>query len=305
MTTNLINKLIRDFSMKYPISVIIRTLNEEKNIEECIHFCIQNNPYEIIVVDGNSNDKTREIVRKFKDVKLISCEKGLARQRDKGINACSPTTQYIAIVDADDRLDKKCLMSLMWDLEQNKSIAVQAIHESYSKISGEKMNYFEKAMLVNMQIIRDIDKNRTVTMVGRPALYEKKALLKAITKKSDKFTSSAEDSDLAYTLIKNGGKFTIGTGITYRKHLKTFKELRKRWMSYGSGDAKFIEEHPERRFAVLKHQLYVYPVKRAFFCATHYHIKYSPFFMLQGWFRFFGMTKYMLFGTGKIDDYKI
>ena len=32
-----------------PITIIIRTLNEEQNIEECIQYCKNNNPNEIIV----------------------------------------------------------------------------------------------------------------------------------------------------------------------------------------------------------------------------------------------------------------
>ncbi|MBL7085734.1 MAG: glycosyltransferase [Candidatus Cloacimonetes bacterium] len=60
------------------VSVIISTKNEEKNIKNCIR-SIKNQTYpsekiELIVVDNSSNDRTKEIARKFTK-KLYSIEK--------------------------------------------------------------------------------------------------------------------------------------------------------------------------------------------------------------------------------------
>ena len=44
-----------------PISVIIAAKNAESTIEECLDSVRRNNPAEIIVVDGNSSDKTVKI----------------------------------------------------------------------------------------------------------------------------------------------------------------------------------------------------------------------------------------------------
>lgn len=43
------------------LSVIIPTLNEEKNIKACIESAKKLEPFEIIVVDGGSTDRTKEI----------------------------------------------------------------------------------------------------------------------------------------------------------------------------------------------------------------------------------------------------
>jgi len=51
------------------ISIIIACRNEEKNIKKCLNSLIQQNylidKFEIILVDGMSNDKTKEIIKKF------------------------------------------------------------------------------------------------------------------------------------------------------------------------------------------------------------------------------------------------
>lgn len=55
------------------ISVIIPTKNSERTIEKCLK-CLYDQdlkPYEIIVVDGGSKDKTIEIAKSFKDVIVV------------------------------------------------------------------------------------------------------------------------------------------------------------------------------------------------------------------------------------------
>jgi len=293
--------------MDIPVSVIIRTFNEENNIEECVSYCKKNNPAEIIVVDGGSTDRTMRILESIKNIRVVSSEKGLARQRNSGLKSVCEKTKYVAIVDADDRLDKNCLRSLYETLESTNADAVQAKHECLSMITGRKPNYWEEAFLTNMKIIRDIDikKSNTIEMVGRPALYRKEMLWKAVNNSSSlQFNNASEDSDLAYNLKKNGAVFVCGDGITYRKHLGTLGELYRRWLSYGTGDAKFIKINPERTRNVLLHVLYVYPVKRALYCVIRYKARYVPFFVLQGIVRFIGIVRYFMPGIGETDNYK-
>jgi glycosyltransferase involved in cell wall biosynthesis len=278
-----------------PISVIIRTLNEESNIEGCVEYCLRANPLEVIVSDGGSRDGTLEILKGIQDVRVLGSPRGLAVQRDLGIRNASAYSRYIAIVDADDRLDEQCLYRLYRDLESTGATAAQARHESFSKITGRKMSYWENAMLANLRVIRGLDelKSRPLEMIGRPALYRKDALIEATKGSSNQYTSAAEDADLAYNLRKNGGFFTIGSGVTYRKHLRTFRGLFRRWLAYGEGDAKFMRTHPERKRNVIKHLLITYPIERALFCAVKSDPAYSPFFVLQGLTRFAGMLFFL------------
>lgn len=290
---------------KLPITIVIRTLNEKDKIVECINSCIANNVLEVIVVDGGSIDETLELISKF-NIKIIKCEKGLVVQRDNGINASSIMSKYIAIVDADDILDKNCMYNLILDLQKANAHAVQAKHESYSIYSKKRMSYWEKAMLVNLKIINSTNEDNTnnISMVGRPALYEKKMLVKTIGNNKSKFTTASEDADLSYNLKQQGALFTFGTGITYRKNLETFFELSKRWMSYGSGDAKFMLAHKNRIPNVIFHLLINYPIIRAYKASKSYSIKYIPFFILQGLIRFVSAIKYLIFGIGKMDNYR-
>ena len=64
--------------MKKTISIIIRTLNEEKYLDELLNSIklqnIKNFLIEIILVDSGSNDKTLSIAKKHK-IKITHIEK--------------------------------------------------------------------------------------------------------------------------------------------------------------------------------------------------------------------------------------
>ena len=67
------------------ISVIIPVLNEEKAITQSLTNLLANSGgFEVIVVDGGSNDSTCDLVTELKNVKLIRTERGRAKQMNAG-----------------------------------------------------------------------------------------------------------------------------------------------------------------------------------------------------------------------------
>ncbi len=70
------------------ISVIIPTLNEEPNLSRTLESLGKHANTEIIVVDGGSDDRSREIARHFGAVVLES-PRGRARQMNRGAGAAS------------------------------------------------------------------------------------------------------------------------------------------------------------------------------------------------------------------------
>ena len=83
------------------ISVIVPVLNEEKNIAATLEALLRLAPYETIVVDGGSSDRTREIAAAF-PVKNISSERGRARQMNRG--ARESDGDVLLFLHADTRL---------------------------------------------------------------------------------------------------------------------------------------------------------------------------------------------------------
>lgn len=86
------------------ISIVVPAYNEEEYLEACLK-SLKNQiekPYEIIVVNNNSTDKTVEIAKKF-DVKIIKeVRQGRTHARNTGFNKA--TGDIIARTDADTRV---------------------------------------------------------------------------------------------------------------------------------------------------------------------------------------------------------
>ena len=84
-------------------SVILPLYNKEKEIANTLK-SVLNQTYkadEIIVVDDGSTDNSKEVIKKFKDVKLIEQKNcGVSCARNRGIKEAR--NEYICFLDADD-----------------------------------------------------------------------------------------------------------------------------------------------------------------------------------------------------------
>ena len=92
------------------ISVVVPAYNEEQNIAICLEsLCRQTLPrvqYEIIVVDGESKDRTREIAARYADMVFIQTSKKVGGARNDGVKAAKG--EIIATTDAD------CILPPHW-----------------------------------------------------------------------------------------------------------------------------------------------------------------------------------------------
>lgn len=83
------------------ISAVVLTKNEEKNIVDCLEslsFCD-----EVIVIDDNSGDRTREIAKKMSArVFVRSLNGNFSSQRNFGLDKASQ--KWVLFVDADERV---------------------------------------------------------------------------------------------------------------------------------------------------------------------------------------------------------
>jgi rSAM/selenodomain-associated transferase 2 len=93
------------------ISVILPALNEEKALPETLrHVLRQRGTYEVIVVDGGSGDRTREIVRAEPRVRLLSAPRGRASQMNAG--AREAKGEWLLFLHADTCLPEGALARL-------------------------------------------------------------------------------------------------------------------------------------------------------------------------------------------------
>lgn len=108
------------------ISVIVPTYNEEAGITACLRsLCSQTldrDEYEIIVVDGNSSDRTRELAGEYADEVFIQTSKKVGGARNDGIMKAKG--DIVATTDADCMIPPDWLEVIEKDFEKKNIVQI-------------------------------------------------------------------------------------------------------------------------------------------------------------------------------------
>ncbi|HEX7042624.1 MAG TPA: glycosyltransferase family A protein [Patescibacteria group bacterium] len=122
------------------LSVIIPAFNEEKYIGDTLQNLIEkagSDIYEIIVVDNASTDKTSEVAKSFKGVKVVrEKRKGLTRARQAGLLAARG--DLVAYIDADTRVKDFWLHKVKQEFEKNPRLVCLSAPYSLYDVSKWK-----------------------------------------------------------------------------------------------------------------------------------------------------------------------
>ncbi len=103
------------------ISVIVPAYNEEKYIKNCLHYLLnqdlKRDLFEIIVVDNNSTDKTKKIIKQFPVRYTFEEKRGVVPARQKGVDISKG--EIIVSADADTLYPPNWLSEIRRTFEKN------------------------------------------------------------------------------------------------------------------------------------------------------------------------------------------
>jgi glycosyltransferase involved in cell wall biosynthesis len=203
------------------ISVVIPAYNEEKLLKKCLE-SLKNQiekPFEIIVVDNNSTDKTAEVAQKMGAIVVKELKQGISFARNAGFNAANG--DVIARLDADTVAPKDWILKIRKILE--KGVEAVSGPASYLNLPG-KIQFSHLPSLYYFRFLKLLFKNHMLfglNMALKKSLWDKvKDELCMDNKKVH------EDFDLAIHLWKYAK-------IEFDKDLKVATSPRK-WKSLRS-----------------------------------------------------------------------
>jgi glycosyltransferase involved in cell wall biosynthesis len=212
-----------------PLSVVIPVRNAEGFINECLASVVASAPAEVIVVDGCSTDRTRDIVESFGVHVLSDGGRGVASARMMGVHkACS---DFIALIDADIVLPDGALAALLAEFRTGGYSALQAGLDS---TSGP--GYFGRALA------RHHNTGRSRNWLGVMAtVFGRETLL---AHPLDSSFLSGEDIDLRWRL----GRAGVRTGVSRRTIVThrfgdTFEFAMAQWRADGAGLGRMALTH--------------------------------------------------------------
>ena len=252
----------------------------------------ENNVKEIIVVDANSNDGTKEIATEIADKVLDDPRLGLAVARNIGISEC--TTYYVINVGADNIMPRGSIQIMLETKLQMNWAAVSAT----TVMSNPKLNYYSWAMN-KYKAARYFPGERAV--IGTPTLF-----VTSLLKRNpfDPKMSHSDDGDLCSRLSEEGHKFGIADVEVFELGSENLSSLKTRWENYGKSDWETYKKFSpswsiKRKMYSLTYPLrneLILPILRIKGIAKFGAI---PFLMLVTCIRYWSWIQYSLKHKGK------
>ena len=236
------------------ISVVIVTHNEENNIRTCLESVLKQAPtggnWEIIVVDGKSQDNTVKFVHEMQKtsdrIRLITNEKQqIAAGRNLGIEASR--CPFIAFTDADCVVPKNWLKQLSAEYERlnltdQKIAGVGGGNVPFDNgaIFSQALGLYLDAFLGSFNSVQGrnfAEVKRVESLAGLNALYQKDLLIKEGLF-DEKLGNISEDADLNFRLRKKDYTlyFIPDLSVSHKLRPTLFSWLRN-MARYGQGRA--------------------------------------------------------------------
>ncbi len=270
------------------LTVIVCCYNEVKNIKKCLESIIKQNPAKTLVVDANSNDGTRDIIKKLGIKILDDPKKGLAIARNIGLSEAN--TKYVIYVGPDNIMPPNSFSLMIEELKVNNWIgnSCQTITKNNTKSHLiNALNIYRKSRYFPGE--RDI--------IGTPWLYYTSVLKKY---KFDDNMPYSDDTELCYRLKEDNYKIGIGNTICYEIGRNTISSIKEKWMMYGKSDCDFymkikgtlnISSKIKSRFNSIRVDFLI-PLKSKYLSISE-KIYLLPFLVMINYFRIRGFQKRM------------
>jgi glycosyltransferase involved in cell wall biosynthesis len=234
----LINKDILR-SKTLPVSVVILTRNSGRTLEACLKSVKENNPKEIIIIDGGSTDKTLEIAKNYTNKIFHDHGKGICYARQLGAEMASE--EYVMYVDSDVILPPDTIKHMLLELRSNRFVAICArqiiIEEAYNK-SNPFVN--KNLNLKHVEERKFIDTRSTIYKRDLILLY-----------KFDSNMLHCDALDISYKLVKNGYKMGLSSAHVY--HIFHPNKRGAYWC--GVALAEFLLKYRRSLYAIIRYVL--------------------------------------------------
>lgn len=273
--------------MSYLVSVVVCVKNVKELLEQNLPQMRESLPTaELIVIDGNSTDGTREVGEKFAD-KVISDEgRGLAYARHLGI--VNAKYEYVLFAGPDNQLSEALVEAMCTALTADPKLAGVAPQTKVVNTS----TYWERT--TGAFFTHFINRPGPVSVIGTPCVFKQSIILTIPYDTS--ITAAGDDTDLALRLLEAG--YTLAIVDAYSEetiHLNR-RGFVARWKWYGKGDAEFYAKYRgrwsvKRRLRSLLHPLYSYGIRGSWVLLLRGAPQYIPGMYVAVWARYAGWWK--------------
>lgn len=231
-------------------SVIIASYNEDENLKNCLNSLLETDypkeNYEIIVVDNNSTDNTKNIVALFPEILYLKEDRrGAACARNKGI--ASSKNDILVFIDADTIVTPGWLPNLIEPFSDTRIGAVGG-----AVLPFNKKNLISRYLGISL-FMRYHRYGKTREVKGFPScnLAVRKSLIPGGFD-SLIFNTYGEDKDLCWRIINQGYKIVFSPkALLEHKHPENLSEIFTLFIKSADARSAFSEKYPASGDAIL------------------------------------------------------
>jgi glycosyltransferase involved in cell wall biosynthesis len=247
------------------VSVLICCKNSQEYIDKCLSSVIKQSPFEIVIIDGNSNDSTVLLSEKYTKLIFSDEGKGLGYARKLGVSKCSG--DFVVIISPDDLISDNFIEKAVDEISQNNKLA--------ALLAPKKMAEIKSFWDHGQNSIYELTKTFKIRVVGNPSIYRTE-YLKSFS--YDDSFSANEDTDLCERWNRAGLEVGWGKSFyTIEIENRDYLTFRSRYIWYGKGDYRFVKKWLQiDKKVALRH--FLHPLK-------NYMLKYSLHFLIKGDFK--------------------
>ena len=209
------------------ISVVVPVYNGESTIAACIESLLEQTytPTEIIIVDNNSTDGTREVVQKYPVTLLQETRQTSYAARNRGIKHCQAT--LVALTDAD------CVASPDWLEELIKPFSNDGTLAAAGRIVDYPPSTRAERFIHQVSPFTDLD------LTGLPSLLTGNVVYRRTVLEQlgwyDEALPTAGDVDMGWRLKAHWSDAIARApaAVVYHKHRTTWGGLYRQFSRYG------------------------------------------------------------------------
>lgn len=262
------------------LSVVVCTKNSEATLKQCLDSIFKSSihPFEVIIVDGMSTDKTIEVAKQYPVKIYYDHGGGIGYARRIGVEKAEG--DYIAMIDSDSWIPPRWFERMLKAFEKNPRLG---------GIEDECLSHNLGALIPRLEFyIRQLRRKRENEIQKKASgrcyigtsnsVWLKKAIVEAGN--FDPKFRACEDLDLSYRVWKRGYYLKINTEITsYHYFLTKLWKLFKQQFWWGFYHKKAHKKHEGFRADTKKYLVgqfgVLYVFKRCF----------TYFGYIQGYYR--------------------
>jgi cellulose synthase/poly-beta-1,6-N-acetylglucosamine synthase-like glycosyltransferase len=239
---------MKDYKTSPPVTVIVPVRNGEQTIQPLLESLqkldYNKNKVEVIVVDGNSTDKTRDIVKQY-PVKLINEKrKGLNLARNVGIK--NGNGEIVAFTDAD------CIVPSDWItkiVENFKDPKVSCVGGSAKALDSDFVSQYADNSIVRLMpfFTKREELEKVKPFFRHPAgcnMAFRRKIAEEVGYFDENIQYGFDEVEFADRVCRAGYKMVLDPKVSvWHKHRSTLGEFLKQNFQYGKGSGLVLKKN--------------------------------------------------------------